>query len=377
MYDHFFSHWVVRVSYKQKEEVEKLIQTMLTDAVIRPSQSPYSSPAIPVKKNDGSWRLCIDYRDLNSQTIKNKFPIPVIEDLFDELCGANVFNKFELKSGYHQIRMREEDIHKTTFSTYFGHFEFTVMSFDLTNAPVTFQALMNKVFSPYLRKFVLIFFDDILVYSKSTEEHTDHLRQVLQTLREHSLIAKKTKCVFANSPVEYLGHIINGQGVATDPSKVETITNWPQPKYVTQLRSFFGLTRYYKRFILHYGLVCRSLHDLLKKDSFKYTPQHIIAFSTLKEKISNAPVLALPNFSLPFTLETDASGAGVGGVLMQQGRPLAFYNQALGPKASAQSIYHKEALAILLALKRWRHYFLRRSLIIKTDQQSLKHMMTQ
>jgi hypothetical protein len=223
-----------RVPYKQKDEVEKLIQSMLHDVVIMPSNNPYSSPAILVRKKDGSWHMCIDYIEFNNQTIKNKFPISVIEDLLDELCGAQIFTKLDLKSGYHQIRIRESDIHKTAFGTYFGHFEFFVMPFGLTNLPATFEALMNSVFEPYLRKFVLVFFDDILIDNKTMSEHLEHLRIVLQLLRENSLTTKESKCTFASSQVEYLGHIINGQGVATDPTKIEAIKGWSTSKTVTQ-----------------------------------------------------------------------------------------------------------------------------------------------
>jgi hypothetical protein len=197
--------------------MEEQIKKLLEAAIIQPSQSPYASPAILVRKRDGTWRLCIDFRKLNLNTIKNKFPIPVIEDLLDELYGAKYFSKLDLRAGYHQIRMHKQDIHKTAFRTYFGHFEYLVMPFGLTNAPTTFQALMNKVFAPLMRKIMLVFFHDIL------EEHVLHLQTILQVLRDNKLYAKFSKCVFATTQVEYLGHVISEQGVATDPQKIAAV----------------------------------------------------------------------------------------------------------------------------------------------------------
>jgi hypothetical protein len=202
--------------------------------------------------------------------------------------------------------MREDDIHKTAFRTYLGHYEFLVMPFGLTNAPATFQALMNQVFTKHLRKFVLVFFDDILIFSKTLKEHVTHLQEVLHILRPNSLTANVGKCVFATSPVEYLGHVINGQGVSTDPSKIADIKNWQIPKSVSQLICVLGLTGYYRRFEQNYVIICWSLYDFLKKDNFKWENQHTQAFNALKHKMITTPVLALSNFTLPFILETDA-----------------------------------------------------------------------
>nr|XP_051191082.1 uncharacterized protein LOC127304433 [Lolium perenne] len=306
-----------RMSHSQKTAVEQLIREMLHNREIRPSKSPYSSHVLLVRKKDKSWRLCVDFRALNEQTIKNKFPIPVIEDLLDELHGAMFFSKFDLRSGYHQIRMNESDIHKTGFSTHQGHYEYLVMPFGLCNAPATFQELMNTIFSKHLRKFVLVFFDDILVYSKTLAEHTSHLQIVLQILRQHNLKAKLSKCQFAQPQIEYLGHIISGEGVATDPAKIQDIIQWPTPTSIKQLRGFLGLTGYYRRFIPNYAQICRPLHADLKKNAYQWEAPQQAAFDKLKQVMSQPPLLALPNFSLPFTLETDASDTGLGAVLMQ------------------------------------------------------------
>ncbi|GJU50922.1 putative mitochondrial protein [Tanacetum coccineum] len=334
----------------QKDAIKGMVKELMDSGVIRVSQCSFLSPIVIVKKKDGKWRMCIDYRQLNKHTVKDKFPIPMIEELIDELNGSVVFSKLDLRSKYHQIRMKEDDICKTAFRTHEGHYEFLVMPFGLTNAPSTFQSLMNIVFKAFLRKFVLVFFDDILIYSKNLEEHCDHLAQVFQVMKDNTLYAKSSVCYFSVPQVEYLGHIISAQGVSTDPSKIEAMQKWLIHSTLKHLRGFLGLTGYYRRFIKDYASINQPLVALTKKDAFKWNPSAELAYHKLKKAMVKAPVLALPNFEQKFVVETYASGKGIGAMLCQNGHPIAYWSKTLSAKHQALSTYEKEFFVVVAAL---------------------------
>lgn len=366
-----------RYPHFQKEAMTSLIVDMLKEGIIRPSTSPYSSPVLLVKKKDGSWRFCVDYRALNALTIRDRFPIPTIDELLDELKGAAFFSKIDLRSGYHQIRLAEEDIPKTRFRTFDGHYEFLVMPFGLTNAPSTFQAAMNDLLRPFLRKFVLIFFDDILIFSKSWNDHFLHVEQVLKLLLQHQFYAKFSKCRFGVTSMDYLGHIINNQGVKVDPSKIQAMLEWPVPKSITALRGFLGLTGFYRRFVQHYATIASPLTDLLKSNKFSWTPEAAKAFENLKKAMINLPLLALPDFDVPFEVTTDASTVAIGVVLSQNHHPIAFFSKKMSPRLCSSSTYIRELYALTEAVKKWRQYLLGTTFKIYTDHKSLKGLMNQ
>lgn len=366
-----------RYPHSQKEAMTTIINDMLRQGTIVPSTSPFSSPVLLVRKKDGTWRFCVDYRALNAVTIKDRFPIPTIDELLDELGEATIFTKIDLRSGYHQIRVASEDTHKTAFRTFDGHYEFLVMPFGLSNAPSTFQSAMNDFLHPYLRRFVLVFFDDILIFSRCLTDHLLHLKLVLDLLQLHNYVAKLSKCVFAVSKVNYLGHVISAQGVTPDPEKIQAILDWPEPRSLTALRGFLGLTGFYRRFLRHYATLAAPLTDLLRSTNFVWNTAASSAFTELKNKITSVPVLTLPDFSQVFVVETDASAVAIGAVLSQGGHPLAFFSKKMCPRLQASSTYVREMYAITEAVKKWRQYLIGRQFYIFTDQQSLKNLLAQ
>ncbi|KAA3481087.1 Transposon Tf2-6 polyprotein [Gossypium australe] len=338
---------------------------MLQAEIIRDSNIPFLSPIVMVKK-DGSCHLCVDYRKLNQLIIKNRFSIPIIEELLDELGQALFFSKLDLISG---------DILEKTFKTHKGHYEFFVMPFGLTNIPLSFQPLKNVIFKRILRRSVLVFFDDILVYSSSWTKHLVHLKEVLQLLRDNNIFVKQSKYTFGTHQIEYLGHIISTGTVIMDAAKVEGISNWPIPKSIKELRGFLSLSSYYKRFIRTYGVMAKPLTHLLKKNTpWNWAEIEQTTFELLKQSVCQAPILCLPNFKEELCINTNACGQGLEVALHQKGRLVAFFNKGLGIRHQALSIYDKGLLAVLMAVKKWHTYLVERIFQIRIDYQILKFL---
>ena len=289
-------------------ELKAQLEELLSKGFIQSSISPWGAPVLFVKKKDGSLRLCIDYRKLNRVTIPNQYPLPRIDELFDQLQGYRVYSKIDLRSGYHQLRVQEGDVPKTEFRTHYRHYEFLVMPFGFTNAPTALMDLMNRVFQPYLDRFVIVFIDDILVYSGSPEEHLEHLRIVLQTLREWQLYAKLSKCQFWLDRVTFLGHVISAEGVSVDPHKIEAVVNWKSPKNVSKVRSFLGLAGYYRKFVEGFSRIAAPLTKLTRKDlKYDWVDACHQSFEELKGRLTSAPVLALTNGRDGFMVYSNAS----------------------------------------------------------------------
>jgi hypothetical protein len=313
------------MSVEELKELKKQLTELQEAGYICLSSSPWGAPVLFVQKKDGSQQMCVDYRSLNDVIVENKYPLPCIDDLFDQMRGARVFSKIDLRSGYHQMKIKPSDIPKTAFSTRYGLYEFTIMSFGLTNALAYFMNLMNKVFKEYLDKFVVVFIDDILIYSKNDSEHEEHLRMVLQKLQDNQLYAKFTKCEFWLDEVHFLGHIISKGGISVDPAKVTTIVGWKIPSTVSEVGSFLGLAGYYWRFIEGFSKIAKPMTSLLEKGKeFKWTGECQESFNQLRSTLMAALVLVMPDLQKNFDIYCDASRQGLGCVLMQEGHVIAY-----------------------------------------------------
>lgn len=375
---------IYNLSEPEQRELRNYLEENLSKGFIQHSQSPSGAPILFVKKKDGSLRLCVDYRGLNNVTKKNRYPLPLITSLLNQLRTATVFTKIDLRGAYNLVRIKAGDEWKTAFRTRYGLFEYLVMPFGLTNAPATFQHLMNNIFRDMLDVCVIIYLDDILVYSSSLSEHVQHVHSVLQRLLQHRLYAKLEKCQFHSPSIEFLGYVVAKSGVYMDPAKIKSIVSWPAPKSAHDIQIFLGFANFYRRFIKNYSQIAMPLTSLLKKDTkFVWSETANTAFQTLKSSFTTAPILAHADPSLPFVLETDASNFAIGAVLSQASpdatlHPVAFFSRKMSPAESNYEIYDKELLAIRMALEEWRHHLegAQHKVLIYTDHKNLEYFTT-
>lgn len=373
-----------KMSPRELDELRKQLQELFDLGLIRPSSSPWGAPVLFVRKKDGTLRMCIDYRAVNSVTCRMNTPLPRIDECLDRLGGAKFFSSIDLKSGYHQVRIKEEDIPKTAFNTRYGSFEFMVLPFGLTNSPPTFQKMMNAIMGDFIDRFVLVYLDDILIFSNSQEEHTQHIHQVLSKLREHKLYANPKKCFFNRTHIEFLGYRVSGDGILPSESKIAAIRDWPQPANVQEVRQFIGLCSHYRRFIPGFSTVAAPLTDQTKGGGPKRRPIQWSqgcqdAFDCLKRLMSSSPVLQHPDLNKPFIIETDASDLGVGAVLLQRDvngilHPLAYESKKLSEAEKGYSVQERELLAVLHALRVWRCFIDGSTYTVYTDHNPLQYL---
>ena len=372
-----------RLSPGDAEELRQQLEALIDKDYIQPSNSPYGAPALLVTKKDGGQRLCIDYRALNAITRRDRYPLPNIDVLLDDLRGAKIFSKLDLRAGYHQVRMREEDIHKTAFTTHLGSYEWKVLPMGLTNAPATFQRLMHQVLGGrQFAGFCRVYLDDIIIFSKSIEEHEQHLQQVLDALRHNHLSVHPQKCTFGATTIHFLGHVIKPGQILMEEDKVQAIQDWPYPQSKKGMQSFLGFVNYYRNYLPQYAHVTATLNDLLHNDTPPSTWQQppstkvLEAFNKIKEIVATATALAMRQPDLPLVMYVDASDVAIGAVLHQveegQERPIAFASRKLSSAEQNYAARDKELLAVVYACERWRHYLQGPEFTIRSDHQSLE-----
>ena len=374
-----------RIPQAVRQEVATQLQQMQEDGVIQPSNSPWASVIVLVRKRNGKLCICVDYRHLNSVTKPDAYTLPRIDDLLDQLGSAKYFTTLDLASGYWQMRVADDSIEKTAFTMPQGLFEFRVMPFGLTNAPAVFQRLMSRVINglnpPGGPDFVAIFIDDILIFSRTFEEHLRHIEQVLDRLQSAGLKLQPTKCHLMCEQVEYLGHLITPHGLQPNPERVRAVAEFPVPTTVTQVRQFVGLTSYYRQFVENFATIAAPLHNLTKKEvEFEWTTDCQNAVEILKSKLIRAPVLVCPNFDADFVLETDASYQGLGAVLSQRLmdqklHPVAFASRTLSPSEKNCSVTELETLAVVWAMKHFHAYLYGHNVQVVTDHSVVKALL--
>ena len=374
-----------RLPWTSRETARELVDEMLEKGVVEDSVSPWSAPIVLVKKKDGSTRFCVDYRKLNSATVKDPYPLPRIDETLDSLGGARYFSTLDLCSGYHQLPMAQSDKEKTAFSTPDGHYQFTVMPFGVCNGPSSFQRLMNIVLRGLIWRTCLVYLDDIIVFSKTFEEHVSRLEEVFKRLEKAGLRLKPSKCYLLRDEVEFLGHIVTADGVRTDPAKIEKVVKWPVPTNVGDVRSFLGFCGYYRRFVKHFATIAKPLTNLTKSENpFKWTDQCQAAFEEIRSHLTETPTLAYPRFGSDtprFVLDVDASGFGLGAVLSQNDengteRPIAYASRLLTATERKYGSTKSEFLGAVWAFRHFRCYLLGRRFLVRTDHKALEHWQT-
>ena len=368
-----------RLSGPELEELKKQLKDLAEAGFIRPSRSPYGAPVLFQRKKDtNELRMCCDYRALNKQTIRNRYPLPLAADCFDKLAKARVFSKLDLKQGYYQVRIVEGDERNTAIVMRYGSFEFLVMPFGLCNAPATFCTLMNDVLRPYLDTFVVVYLDDIVIFSDNMEDHKRHLALVFEALKKNQLYLKKSKCMFAQTEIPFLGHIVGPGYIRMEPSRIKAIEEWAEPKNVHEMRIFLGMTNYERKFVEGYSKITAPLTDLLKKGKrWIWTESCREAFEELKRRMVTAPILRLPDFERPFEVHTDASDFAIGGVLLQDGHPVAYESRKLQDRERRYPVHEKEMTAIIHCLHVWRHYLVGKPFVVKTDNVAASYFASQ
>ena len=369
-----------RPAIGERDEIDKQVKDMLDRGIITPSTSPWASPVVLANKKDGTKRFCIDYRKLNNFTVKDSFPLPRIDESIDSLSGAKYFCTLDLASGYWQVPLDDDAKLKSAFVVPGGLYQFEVMPFGLCNAPSTFERLMESILAGLQWKILVIYLDDIIVYGSTVDETLDRLEIVLQRLRSAKLKLKPKKCHLFQTQVLYLGHVVSENGVHTDPEKTEKVNNWPQPKTPTEVRSFLGLASYYRRYIEGFSSIAKPLTALTEKDrNFNWTPECEEAFRLLKHKLVTAPILAYPQISEPFILDTDASNYAIGAVLSQNQdgdeRVIAYASRTLSKPEQNYCVTRRELLAIVNFLKHFRHYLYGQEVLVRTDHGALRWLL--